>query len=228
MQPIRPITDPLEGLSFALTDLHEARAWAAGHPELRLVVATGHRVAPEVIQIYSPGGLSPRWCLWRDFTGAIRGDDRDACKFGLRYPTVKAALRFVVAAAASPSNPESPQSDIRGASLMRPTQFHCEGLPFALDDLRHAVVWGMSRMDFRVDLALHYPHVPEVIEVRAGRADMPGWCIWRDDTGQIFVDDWESEKFALPYRTLTDALAFIGCRMRGGPPGGDRRRPRPD
>jgi hypothetical protein len=102
---------------------------------------------------------------------------------------------------------------------MKPTQFQFEGIPFALDDLRQAVVWGMSRMDFRIDIALDYPHVPEVIEVRASGADRPGWCIWHDYTGQLRVDDWVGEKFALPYGTLEDALAFIGGRMRGGPSG---------
>jgi hypothetical protein len=33
---------------------------------------------------------------------------------------------------------------------MKPTQFNFEGLPFALDDLRHTVLWGMSRVDFHV------------------------------------------------------------------------------
>jgi hypothetical protein len=111
---------------------------------------------------------------------------------------------------------------------MKPTQFHFEGLPFALDDLRHAVVWGMSRIDFRIDIALDYPHVPEVIEVRSSAADLPRWCIWQDYTGRLRIDDWGSERFDLPSGTLTDALAFIGARMGGGPSCGNRRRRGPE
>jgi hypothetical protein len=105
MQPIRQSADPLEGLSLEMDDLHAARAWASAHPELRLVVATGYLLSPEVIEVYPPGSTSPRWFVWRDHVGRVRGGDCQAYEFAVLYPSVRTALRFIARAAASPLAP---------------------------------------------------------------------------------------------------------------------------
>jgi hypothetical protein len=87
--------EPLEGLFFTLEDLQTAMAWAFVRPELRLVVATYHRDAPEVIEVYSPGAALPRWFVWRDRAGCLRVDDRFKSEFDMPYLTLRRALRFI-------------------------------------------------------------------------------------------------------------------------------------
>src|SRR5258708_1980995 len=87
--------DPFEGLFFTLKDLQIAIAWAFVRPELHLVVATDHRDAPEVIEVYLPGAASPRWFVWRDRAGCLRVDDRLKSQFGMPYLTLMGALRFI-------------------------------------------------------------------------------------------------------------------------------------
>jgi hypothetical protein len=102
LQQIWRSADPLEGLSFVMDDLHAAIAWASAHPELRMVVATGYLLSPEVIEVYPLGSSSPRWFVWRDHLGSVRGGDCKEYAFAVPYPSVRTALRFIARAAASP------------------------------------------------------------------------------------------------------------------------------
>jgi hypothetical protein len=87
--------EPLDGLFFSLGDLLTAMAWASVRPELSLIVATDHRQAPEVLEVYPPGEDSPRWRLWRDFTGRLHVDDCERPELDLSDLTVSKALRLI-------------------------------------------------------------------------------------------------------------------------------------
>jgi hypothetical protein len=91
--PTEPV--PLEGLSFDLEDLQTALAWVRNRPAIRLEVATDHRFVPEALEISPPGSKSPRWCIWRDYTGNLHLDDWLRSEFDLPYHTLVAALAFI-------------------------------------------------------------------------------------------------------------------------------------
>jgi hypothetical protein len=93
--PTEPV--PLEGLSFELEDLQTALAWVANRPAIRLEVATDHRFVPEALEISPPGSKSPRWCIWRDYTGNLHLDDWLKSEFDLPYHTLATALAFIEA-----------------------------------------------------------------------------------------------------------------------------------
>jgi hypothetical protein len=97
MRLVLPAPDPHDGLPFALSDLQAAMAWASARPSLRLRVATNYRRSPEIIQIYPPGTILPRWALWRDHAGHLHVDDWDGPEFDLHFSTVIAALGFIEA-----------------------------------------------------------------------------------------------------------------------------------
>ena len=92
-----PAPDPHDGLPFALSDLQAAMAWASARPSLHLRVATNYRRSPEIIQIYPPNAVLPRWIIWRDPAGRLHLDDWDGPEFDLHHSTVMAALKFIEA-----------------------------------------------------------------------------------------------------------------------------------
>ncbi len=97
MQPLPSDQEPLEGLPFPLCDLQVAMTWASKRPHLRLIVTTDHLDAPEVIEVYPPHAVAPRWFIWRDPEGRLHVDDWGKPEFDLPYLTVKTALTFIAA-----------------------------------------------------------------------------------------------------------------------------------
>jgi hypothetical protein len=94
MHPVRS-SPRFEGLSFALTDLQVAMAWASLRPDLRLLVAMDYIHTPELIEIHLAGSDMPRWVMWRDYTGCLHVDDWAGPEFDLPCPTIMLALRFI-------------------------------------------------------------------------------------------------------------------------------------
>jgi hypothetical protein len=97
MRFVLPAPDPHDGLSFALSDLQAAMAWATARPSLRLRVATHYRRSPEIIQIYLLDAVRPRWVLWRDYTGHLHVDDWAVPEFDINFLSVIEALGFIEA-----------------------------------------------------------------------------------------------------------------------------------
>jgi hypothetical protein len=92
-----------------------------------------------------------------------------------------------------------------------------EGLSFALMDLRAAMAWAAARPDVRLSVMTDHPDVPEAIEICPPGSLTPRWCIRRDHTGRLRVDDWSKAEFDLPYSTLTKALSFISTTLADAP-----------
>ena len=85
-----------------------------------------------------------------------------------------------------------------------------EGLYFALGDLQAALAWAADLPGVRLLIMTDHAEVPEAIEIYPPGASVPHWCIWRDYSGRLRVDNWSKPDFDLPYQTLAQALSFIG------------------
>ena len=88
-----------------------------------------------------------------------------------------------------------------------------EGLSFDIKDLQIAMTWVAKRPNVRLVIATDHRSVQEALEIWPPGTTAPRWCIWRDDKGQMHVDDWVRSEFDLPYYTLPSALAFIEAHL---------------
>jgi hypothetical protein len=84
-----------EGLHFILSDLRVAMVWATTHASVRVLVVADHFYLPELIEVFQPGAVSPRWCMWRDHLGRLHLDDEENAEFDLPFHTVERALAFI-------------------------------------------------------------------------------------------------------------------------------------
>jgi hypothetical protein len=83
----------LDGVPFAPQDLRSAVLWAKSQPSARLRLTVDG--ISGIIEIYPHGSSHPRWCLWQTNDGRLQFDDLATSQFGLPYPTVDMALRFI-------------------------------------------------------------------------------------------------------------------------------------
>ena len=89
-----------------------------------------------------------------------------------------------------------------------------EGLSFDIKDLLIALSWIAKRPEMRLIVATDHQSVQEALEIWPPGTKAPRWCIWRDDKGNMHVDDWVRSEFDLPYHTLPAALDFIEACLR--------------
>ncbi len=95
MKPAQFHPGHLEGRPFKLVDLRSVLAWAARRPTVRLHIMLDHADIPEVVEIYPPNFMSPRWLIWNTCEGGVRVDDLSKLEFELQYLTVVTALNFI-------------------------------------------------------------------------------------------------------------------------------------
>ena len=82
------------------------------------------------------------------------------------------------------------------------------GPAFEISSLSFAMGWAKRRA-IRLVVVTDYPMVEEAIEIGVMPGGTPRWCIWRDHTGAIHLDDWETKKFDKLCVSVADALARV-------------------
>ena len=91
-----------------------------------------------------------------------------------------------------------------------PVRATAAGVAFSIDDLEYAMAWAANRVGMlRLVVATDHATVDEAIEIFLPDAKAPRWCLWRDDSGKLHVDDWTMHKFDLPYHNVHSALHFV-------------------
>jgi hypothetical protein len=88
-----------------------------------------------------------------------------------------------------------------------------EGTYFPLWDLSKAITWAAVRSGVRLVVATDHQDVAEAIEIHPPRTNSPRWCIWRDQSGILHLDDWQLSQFDQRFITLNGALAFVSSEL---------------
>jgi hypothetical protein len=86
-----------------------------------------------------------------------------------------------------------------------------DGVPFAPQDLRSAILWAKTQPSAR--LRLTADGVSGIIEVYPLGSPHPRWCLWQSHDGRLQFDDLATNEFAMPYPTLDMALRFIALNL---------------
>jgi hypothetical protein len=66
----------------------------------------------------------------------------------------------------------------------------------------------------RLFVARDHEAFPEVIEVSPPGTTEPWWCVWRDLSGRLIVDNWHTWEGRLQFTRMVDALAFIAAEIK--------------
>jgi hypothetical protein len=85
------------------------------------------------------------------------------------------------------------------------------GKSFDRADRDIATAWGTARRARGIKLIVATDHetFPEVIEIAPPGTAEPKWCIWRDKSGRLIVDNWQTWERGRPFVGMADALTFI-------------------
>jgi hypothetical protein len=93
------------------------------------------------------------------------------------------------------------------------------GKSFDRIDRAIATAWGSARRANGINLFVATDHeaFPEVIEIAPAGTTDPRWCIWRDKSGRLIVDNWHTWECGRPFAGMADALAFIAGEIASVP-----------
>jgi hypothetical protein len=91
-----------------------------------------------------------------------------------------------------------------------------------LDDADRATVTAWQEANrpsgIRLLIARDHEAFPEVIEVSPPGTTEPWWCVWRDSSGRLIVDNWHTWEGSLVFARMVDALAFIAGEIKAAQP----------
>jgi hypothetical protein len=95
------------------------------------------------------------------------------------------------------------------------TQKPIMGKPFDRTDRSIATAWGAARRANGIKLLVATDHdaFPEVIEIAPSGTAEPRWCIWRDKSGRLIVDNWHTWERGRPFTFMADALRFVAMEI---------------
>jgi hypothetical protein len=85
------------------------------------------------------------------------------------------------------------------------------GKSFDPADYAIATAWGAARRAGGIKLIVATDHeaFPEVIEIAPPGTLEPKWCIWRDRSGRLIVDNWQTWERGRPFAGMAEALTYI-------------------
>jgi hypothetical protein len=89
------------------------------------------------------------------------------------------------------------------------------GKSFERADRAIATAWGAARRANGIKLFVATDHeaLPEVIEIAPPGTVEPRWCIWRDRSGHLIVDNWQTWEPGRPFAGMAAALGFIAREL---------------
>jgi hypothetical protein len=95
------------------------------------------------------------------------------------------------------------------------TQKPIIGKSFDQTDRAIATAWGAARRASGIKLLIATDHdaFPEVIEIAPSGTTEPRWCIWRNKSGRLIVDNWQTWERGRPFAFMADALRHVAAEI---------------